>query len=72
MLHIPPSEPRRKAAQAPAMIGLLKSSEAAADLHSYPTRPARVEEINPSGRGEDDTTRDLRSYPLASSSRPER
>ena len=68
MLRTPPSEHRRKAAQAPAMIGLLKPCEAVPDLHSYPTRPSRVEGINPSGRGEDDTTRDLRSYPLASSS----
>jgi len=64
-------------------IGVLKKIEdPAPDLHSYPSRPAEASDvnspegaeqsINPSAHGEDDTVRDLQSYPLASSSRPGR
>jgi hypothetical protein len=78
MLHMPQPEPRRWAARAseagPSVpkIGLLKPTEAAPDLHSYPSRPSGEGEVNPSERGEADTIRDLQSYPLASSSRPGR
>ena len=64
-------------------IGVLKKIEdPAPDLHSYPSRPAEASDvnspegaeqsINPSAHGEDDTVRDLQSYPSASSNRPGR
>ena len=59
-----------------------KIEDPAPDLHSYPSRPAEASDptspegaeqsINPSAHGEDDTVRDLQSYPLASSNRPGR